>query len=277
MAKAAKVAPATDVAEAELLSAPCQVRDYGSKTICGAQKKSLAPHLKAHKLSGGKTWNTAMYKKKFPKFSLGVPSYSPPPEAVAKLQAAAPHNQDKPPKPTEEEKAAKVTEYEERINARMEEFWSMCERDPAARMVALAAAKDEAMLQDAYDEIEKIRVTKKFDDLKFLNASIESINTRLQINLKSLNLTVTQRRASNQLGSDSVAQLICNYANTLRKMSPERQEAFHRREATVMLNMVERVRVNLLNEVDDNFDQATAVVDQDDFRQAILSFNPANK
>jgi hypothetical protein len=249
---------------------PCQFRERGSKDICGFQGKSLGPHLKAHKIT------IALYRKKYKGFSTGVPSYSPPPEAVAKMSAALPHNKDKAALPTSEEKAAAESEYEAAINARMEELWSMCERDPAARMICLAAAKDESMLNEAYGALEALRNAAKPDTdlLKYLNANVESTSRRLNENMKSLSLTVKQRRDSNQLGSDSVSQLICGYANTLRKMSPEKQENFHRRVATVEANMAERIRVKLLDHVDDGFDKAEKVIDATDFRAAILRFNP---
>jgi hypothetical protein len=255
------------------LSDPCQYKERGSTTICGFQGKSLGPHLKAHKIAG-KTLTVAQYKKKYKGFSLGAPSYSPPPEAVKRFLDAAPANQNKPAPPTDEEKAAKTSEYEAAIQARMEELWSMCERDPAARMIAMAAAKDEALLDDAYDEAEKVRASKKWEDLKHLNSAIEAITSRLNKNMTSLSLTVDQRRKSNTLGTDSVSQIICGYANTLRKMSPEKQEAFQRRVSTVENIIYERIRVSLLDEVQDDFDKAEKIVDEDDFRAAILRFNP---
>lgn len=252
------------------------VKDRGAAVACGWQGKSLAPHLKAHRLAGGKVWNTKLYAKKFPKASIGAPSYSPTLESVAKMQAGNIHIAPKAPPPTPGEKTAQAEEADAKVLARMDELWSMCERDPAARMICMTAARDEIMITEFYDELDVLRKarTPDADKLKFLNQSLASANTRYNDSMTSLALTVKQRRASNLLGSDSVSQLICGYANTLRKMSPERQEAFHRREATVMANIVERIRVILLDELDITFDKTEQVVDDNDFRSAILRFNP---
>ena len=259
-----------------ILCSPCQVKERGSTTICGWQGRSLSPHLKAHRMSGGRVWDTKLYAKKFPKFSMGAPTYSPSKVDIARLQAAAPANIQKLPPPTNEEKLAKDTEKQTKIDARMDELWSMCERDPAARMICMTAARDEVMIAEFYDELDQLRDSRNPDNekLQFINKSLAAANTRYGDSMSSLALTVKQRRASNLLGSDSVSQLICGYANTLRKMSPERQEAFHRREATVMANIVERIRVKLLDVVDVTFDKTADVADEHDFRTAILSFNP---
>jgi hypothetical protein len=263
-----------------ILCDPCQYKGRGQTTICGYQGKSLASHLKSHVMANGSKMNIKTYRNKFPSFSVGVPSYSPPPESVAKLIAANPMNLAKPPPETAEEKSAKAAEYDAKIAARMDVLWSMCERDPAARQTCVMAARDEITLDELYNELEKLRKLSKpdSDTLKFLNQNLAATKTRYDDSMKSLSLTVTQRRASNQLGTDSVSQIICGYANTLRKMSPEKQEAFHRRVATVLANIAERVRVKILSEVNTSFDQAMEDMnDSDDFRAAILRFNPETK
>jgi hypothetical protein len=259
---------------------PCQYKKKGQVTICGWVGKSLHPHLKVHRLSTGKTLTIKQYKEKFPSFNVGLPSYSPPPEAIAKFVAASPKNGAIFIAEKDEEKAARLAEYDAKIAARMDTLWSMCERDPAARQMCVMAARDEVTLDELYDELEKLRKSHKpdSDTLKFLNQNLAATKTRYDDSMNSLSLTVKQRRASNQLGTDSVSQIVCGYANTVRKMSPEKQEAFNRRIATVMANIAERVRVKILSEVNTSFDQAMGDVnDADDFRTAILGYNPETK
>lgn len=266
---------------------PCQVLDSKTKTICGWEGKSLSMHLKAHRNSKNQTLKLPEYKKRFPTFEVGPPAYMPPPEQVAKFRGASSRiaqgeeNKELRAKElaTKEKAERKATiETENTIEARFEELWGMCERDPAARMFCRSAAKDEWLLQDAYDRADIVRLRPKksktdFDDLKHLNSEIKEVGDRLQKSMTSLSLTVEQRRKSNQLGSDTVSQLICNFANTVRKMSDEKQDAFFRRINSVRATIQERVRVNVLTEVDDAFDQVEKVEHDDDYRAAIKRFS----
>jgi hypothetical protein len=268
---------------------PCQVPDKKTKTICGWQGRSLSMHLKVHKKATGATLKLKEYRERFPSFSIGPPAYIPPSEQVKKFRAASSVIQkgvqnaeqrirDASNRDRQADRSRK--QEEARIEERFTELWGMVELDPAAKSFAMSAARDESILEELYQRTKKIRdnpLTKEYDKLKSLNADYKEVQDRLSKTMTSLSLTVDQRRKSNQLGSDTVSQLICNFANTVRKMGPEKQEAFGRRCSAVRKTIQERVRVNVLSLVDDGFDQDVKVENDHDYRKAIAKFGEKAK
>jgi hypothetical protein len=164
------------------------------------------------------------------------------------------------------------------LTTRFEELWSMCERDPAARVFCYSAAQDEVLLQDARSRAEKGIKAKKYNELRYINQEIKEVTERYERTFRSLSLTVEQRRKTNQLGNDAPAQIISNYGNTLRKWSLEKQEAFARRLETIRAAIAERVRLSILSEVDDGFDATKTGVDSEiDYKAAIGRISVRNR
>jgi len=244
---------------------PCQVPVIRNevKEICGWQKSALRAHLKAHKKGNGRYWTIVEYQKKFPGFDIGPAMNTAPINPPKDKPAVAP---PKPP-PTEDERTAK-------IRARAEVLWNMCERDPAAESVCYFVAKDEILLEEAYDRIEKERKKSKpnYQEITATDKSIAAMSERLQNNMRSLGVTADQRRKNNQIGSDAGSQIISNYINTRRKMTPASRDAFDRRMATWKSKMEARVKATILDQVEDQFDLGVAD-DSADYRTAILDRN----
>lgn len=233
---------------------PCQVRGIGTRIICGWQGASLSPHLKSHRKENGDViLSVAAYKTKYPNFSVGRPSYTPTEADIARILENNTNIQKATKMRIESIIAPELAEVnkQEALNARFEELWSMCERDPAAKVFCLASAQDESLLQDARARAEKAIKSKKHTELRYINQEIKEVSERYEKTFRSLSLTVEQRRKTNQLGSDPPSQIISNYGNTLRKWSLEKVDAFARRVEAVRAGIAERVRVNILEEIED--------------------------
>jgi hypothetical protein len=246
---------------------------------CGWQGVSLSPHLKAHRKVDGTIWTLKEYKKNFKNADVGEPTYRPPKEHVEKFRAANPMIHDaksgaepRPPKPVV------VTENEERelrITERFNELWGMVQRDPAAKQFCREAAEDENLLVELRDRY-KLALAPKSETSKdrgSISRDINDTQERLQATMKHLALTVEQRRKSNNLGNDTVAQLVSNYAGTRRKWSPERNALFQERIDSIRNIVAERVRVNLLSEVADSVAKGSDHDDNpEDLDAAILRY-----
>jgi hypothetical protein len=241
---------------------PCQIKERGHAEICGWSGRSLVSHIKAHK-----TWTIDKYKKKFPNASVGEPTYRPPKGHVENMRAANPKVQP----PTVEEPQLKSDDKDDRIKARAEVLWNLVERDPAAEINCALIAKDELTLQELHERADAFALRGEFDDLQALNKSIDLVQKRMLENQKSLGVTADQRRQQNKIGSDAGTQIISNYQNTLRKMSPARRDIFERRFATWKTQMEARVKAEIIDLVEDQFDAKDTVVHEGDFRDAILA------
>ena len=257
---------------------PCQwpvIRD-GKRQKCGWVGKSLRGHIKSHKKADRKTsWSIEEYRAKFPSYNIGEPTYSPPAEQVKKFREANPNYRDGTEDDRDTPKPEKRDKSEESVEQRFNELWAMVQRDPAAKIMAREVAEDEQLLSDLRADYKKALHANKPEERKRLGIIAEAIGDtqeRLQKAMKSLDLTVEARRRANQLGDDTVSQLISNYGGTLRRMSPQRQQLFFERIAAVKAVMGERIRVRLLDEVTDAV-KVNSKHDADDIATTILGYS----
>jgi len=257
--------------DAVALCDPCQIKNVKTKIICGWQGECLGAHLNSHRRTSGELILTiGKYRARFPNFSTGRPAYSPTEKDIAHMLENNPNMKQATLRRIETIVAPELEQVNKEIalNLRFEELWSMCERDPAAKVFCLASAQDENLLADARVRAERAIKSKKYGELKYINQEIKEVSERYEKSFRSLSLTVEQRRKTNQLGNDAPAQIISNYGNTLRKWSLEKQDAFTRRLEAINAGIAERVRLAILDEVDDSFD-AKGDDSEIDYKKAI--------
>lgn len=263
------------------VSDPCQVLVKGAngqKVICGAVFPSLRAHLKSHNKDYGFKWSVQRYKKEFPEFSLGKPMFVPSPEAQAKWKAAREkgnENKRAAKEDLKQEPKEKVPgqrdsmvnpQYYVDVDKRFEELWDQVNRDVPARQFAMEAARAEQRIEE---------INRRYDstfargDYKRCNALMRELQAQQDI-LKDcmnfLDLTVKNRREKNQLGNDTVSQLVSNFGGTLRRMSPEKQQTFYNRVKEVRRIQAERARLKaqeLLDEQIDEVIEAKPMTDSD--------------
>jgi hypothetical protein len=253
-------------------------------------KKSLGPHLKSHKI-GRKKWTKALYQEKFPEFSLGQPNFSPSPEQQKKFfegrdkrienkQAEKESLNKSPMKASDGRKISGDTKveaagYESQIVERFEELWDQVNRDIPARQFAMEAARAEFRIEEINRRFDSAFVRGAYDQTAKLMPQLIQQQEILKKQMDFLDLTVKNRREKNQLGNDTVAQLISNFAGTLRRMPPEKREAFGNRIKEVRRTMGERIRQKLLSEVlDERIDEIVKVKEmtEKDYDDKIQSF-----
>lgn len=265
-------------------SDPCQVEIIDpvtkKKHICGVVKPTLVPHLKAHNKPGQKKkWNKKTYEEAFPEFSLGK-KFVPSPQAQEKWAAArdermkniraakeidaeAPYstvNVDPETKKPKTASLSKEPSYEEKLNARFEILWDQVNRDVPAEQFARDAARAEFRIEEVQRKIEAAILRNDWDTVNKLQPSVTTQHDMLKKCMDFLDLTVKNRREKNQLGNDTVAQLVSNYAGTLRRMSPEKRETFNNRVKEVRRAMAERIRQKMLSEIlDERIDEVAEV------------------
>lgn len=257
------------------LSAPCQIPILDKTTNewrkCGIVKRSLIAHLKAHNERNAKAkdkWTAKRYRKEFPDFSLGVPMFVHPPEQIEKWKAARDkHNEDKQVAkkvlaegPIEYHDSMVKQEYKDSVEDRFESLWDQVNRDLPARQWAKEAARAEQRIEEINRRYDSAFTRGDYKRLEPLTKELVSQQKILQTSLNELDLTVKNRREKNQLGNDTVAQLVSNYAATLRRMSPEKRETFNNRIKEVRRVMAERIRQKLLAEIlDERVDEIVEV------------------
>lgn len=256
-----------------LVSDPCQVRVKrdGRMEACGVIRESLYGHLKAHKRSNGKNWSVAEYQKAYPKSSLGKKPVATA-EALANLKRVP-----KADEPQAESPPPSFAEYEERLQARFAEIWDQIGRDTSMRAFALEAARCEMRLQDLNREYDELALKPKRDikgDASRLNALLDQISTQqtmLQKNMTFLGQSAKDRKEKNQLGSDTCAQLISNWAGTLRRMSPEKREIFKNRSREVQAVWRERTRETIIAEALGGPVEVVEATDERDLKSELLA------
>lgn len=281
-----KVAP-----KQEVVSDPCQVpvkdKTTGQMRICGVVTRSLVSHLKVHNDKNMKVkdkWNARRYRREFPDFSLGAPTFVHPPEEIEKWKAARDkHNEDRQvakqvlseaPEPKQHdslaEKSNQIT-----VEQRFEELWDQVNRDLPARQWAMEAARAEERIEEINRRYDSAFKRGDYKRLEPLMKELMAQQKVLRDCMGFLDLTVANRREKNQLGNDTVSQLISNYASTLRKMSPEKREAFDNRVKEVRRIMADRIRQKLLSEIlDERIDEIADVQEmtEQDYDDKIKEF-----
>lgn len=243
------------MAEQKKCSDPCQVpvKDpiTKAKRICGEVHPTLAHHVKKHVKPNGKKWTSVEYRKAFPNFSMGIPPAASPEAQKKFIEAASNRNALLASKEIKDEEAAPTPRdaIEAKVQHRFEELWDQINRDVAAKQFALEAARCETRLEDLnlrYDRAYRLGEFKKMNDLL---EQISALQKMLQNNMNFLDLSVKNRREKNQLGNDTVAQLVSNFAGTLRRMSPERREIFDARCRDCRAVQQQRLREKTLFEL----------------------------
>lgn len=275
-----------------ILSDPCQiqVRDKttGQMRICGVVTRTLSSHLKVHNNKNMKAkdkWNVRHYRKEFPDFSLGAPTFVHPPEQIEKWKAARnKHNEDKQvakevlseaPKEIEYHDSLVKESYKNAVEQRFEELWDQVNRDVPARQWAMEAARAEQRIEEVNRRYDSALARGDYKRLETLMKELHAQQKVLKDCMDFLDLTVKNRREKNQLGNDTVAQLISNYAATLRKMSPEKRETFNNRVKEVRRVMADRIRQKMLSEIlDERVDEVIEVqkMTEQDYDDKIQGF-----
>lgn len=258
----------------ERISDPCQIKvldqTTGQYRICGAVKRSLVAHLRAHntpKMKAKDKWNAKRYRKEFPDFSLGEPTFVQPPEQVAKWKAARDkHNEDKrvakevlseaPRNPEYHDSLVKES-YKTAVEQRFEVLWDQVNRDVTARQWAMEAARAEQRIEEINRRYDSAFARGDYKRLEPLMKELIAQQKVLKEAMGELDLTVKSRREKNQLGSDTVAQLVSNFGGTLRRMSPERRQIFDNRIKEVTRVQAERVRMKAQELLDEKIDEVT--------------------
>ncbi len=252
---------------------PCRVQVVDPVTKksrpCGHVGKNILMHLQAHNKKGSKKkWNKKTYLAAFPDANIGTPSI-PSPESQERLAQA----REKYHKNIREAKAIDAQEpyqtisvdpsskrpntkpvgkdasYAEKLQARFEVLWDQVNRDVPAEQFARDAARAEFRIEELQRRIEAAILRADWDTVNKLQPSVFAQHEMLKKCMDFLDLTVKNRRDKNQLGNDTVAQLISNYGATLRRWSPEKRESFNRRVAEVRRIMEETRRQKLLSEI----------------------------
>ncbi len=257
------------MAEDAIVSDPCQVivkdQSTGQKRICGKVFPSLRAHLKCHNKEYGFKWSVGKYKKEFPDHSLGAPMYQASPEMQAKWLAARDKGiADKKaakeilkdsPQPKEEYAGQRDSmvrpQYFIDVDKRFDELWDQVNRDLPARQIAMEAARAEQRIEEINRRYDSAFARGDYKRLGDLMRELQAQHKILIECMNVLDLTVKNRREKNQLGNDTVAQLISNYAGTLRRMTPEKREVFNNRVKEVRRYMAERIRQKTLAEIVD--------------------------
>lgn len=234
--------------EEVVASDPCQIpvvdKNSNQRRICGAVKKSLYAHLKAHKHANGKSWTAEEYKKKYKNFSLGQPQNRPSEEQKRKFLEASPHYQ-KAKEVHDQREAAdqeQANDDEQKVEERFNEIWDQVNRDVAVKQFAKEAARCELRLEELNRRYDKKFRQADYKAMTELTAQITEQSKLLEKNMTFLDLSVKNRREKNQLGNDTVAQLVSNYGGTLKRMSPERRQIFANRINDVRIAMRQRIR-----------------------------------
>ncbi len=254
--------------------------------ICGVVTRSLSSHLKVHNHPNMKQkdkWNSRRYRKEFPDFSLGVPTFVHPPEEIAKWKAGRDkHNEDKQvakqvlsQAPIEYHDSSVKESYKTAVASRFEELWDQVNRDLPARQWAMEAARAEQRIEEINRRYDSAFTRGDYKRLEPLMKELIAQQKVLKDCMDFLDLTVKNRREKNQLGNDTVSQLISNYAATLRKMSPEKREAFDNRVKEVRRIMADRIRQKLLSEIlDEKIDEIADVQEmtEQDYDDKIKEF-----
>lgn len=280
-----KVAP-----KAQVVSDPCQIpvkdKTTGQMRKCGVVTRSLVAHLKVHNDKNMKVkdkWNARRYRREFPDFSLGEPTFVHPPEEIAKWKAARDkHNGDRQvakqvlaDAPIEYHDSSVKESYKTGIEQRFEELWDQVNRDLPARQWAMEAARAEQRIEEINRRYDSAFARGDYKRLEPLMKELIAQQKVLKDCMDFLDLTVKNRREKNQLGNDTVSQLISNYAATLRKMSPEKREAFDNRVKEVRRIMADRIRQKLLSEIlDEKIDEIADVQEmtEQDYDDKIQEF-----
>lgn len=267
------------------ISDPCQIlvkdKKTGHKAICGAVFPSLRAHLKVHNKDYGFKWSTVRYKKEFPGFSLGKPMNVPTPEVQQKWLAAqkrgkkihdevlksAPQPKPEKPAPVPGQRDMSVSpQYYIDVEKRFEELWEQVNRDLPARQFAMEAARSEQRIEEINRRYDSLFVRGEYKKCNDLMRELQVQQKILRECMDVLDLTVKNRREKNQLGNDTVAQLISNYGGTLRRMSPEKFQTFTNRVKEVQRIQAERARLKaqeLLEQQFDEVSEATPMTDSD--------------
>lgn len=252
-------------AEKEVVSDPCQVpvKDKLTNKMrpCGVVTRSLTSHLRVHNTKNMKVkdkWTARRYRKEFPDFSLGQPTFVQPPEVIEKWSKARDkHNEDKQvakqilsqsPEPEYHDSLVKDS-YKEAIQQRFEELWDQVNRDLPARQWAMEAARAEQRIEEINRRYDSAFARGDYKRLEPLMKELIAQQKVLKDCMDFLDLTVKNRREKNQLGNDTVAQLISNFGATLRRMSPEKRQTFNNRVNEVRRVQAERIRQKLLSEI----------------------------
>lgn len=255
------------------VSDPCQIlvkdKATGQKRICGAVFPSLRAHLKSHNKDYGFKWSVARYKKEFPEFSLGKPMYVPPPEAQEKWKAArdkgnanikaAKDDLKQEPEPKEKVPGQRDSmvnpQYYIDVDKRFEELWDQVNRDLPARQFAMEAARAEQRIEEINRRYDSSLARGDYKKCNALRVELQALHKTLKECMDFLDLTVKNRREKNQLGNDTVAQLVSNFGGTLRRMSPEKQQTFYNRVKEVRRIQAERARLKAQELLDEQIDE----------------------
>lgn len=250
--------------EYDSVSDPCQIlvkdKVTGQKRICGAVFPSLRAHLKVHNKDYGFKWSAKRYEKEFPDSSLGKPMHIPTLEAQTKwLDARGKGYADKQvakavlkevaPEKKPSGDSMVNPQYFIDVEKRFEELWDQVNRDVPARQFAKEAARAEERIEEINRRYDSAFARGDYPRLQVLMRELQAQQKILGDCMNFLDLTVKNRREKNQLGNDTVAQLVSNYAGTLRRMSPEKRDVFENRVNEVRIFMAERIRQKLLQEV----------------------------
>lgn len=254
------------------VSDPCQIlvkdKATGQKRICGSVFPSLRAHLKSHNKDYGFKWSVARYKKEFPEFSLGKPMYVPPPEAQEKWKAArdkgnanikaAKEDLEQPVKPDKvpgQRDSMVNPQYYIDVDKRFEELWDQVNRDLPARQFAMEAARAEQRIEEINRRYDSMFARGDYKRCNDLMRELQAQQKILKDCMDFLDLTVKNRREKNQLGNDTVAQLVSNFGGTLRRMSPEKQQTFYNRVKEVRRIQAERARLKAQELLDEQIDE----------------------
>lgn len=241
--------------EPELKLVECEwpVKDAktGKERPCGGKVRSLVPHLKMHKVKIGRVerkLNKEDYLARFPNAEMGRHPFDPTPADIEKMQVGFEAYR-------EDLKDIRIERVDrpKRVEARTQELWEQCARDIAVLQFCRNAAEDEELIRDVRRKLNTAYLTDNTTAKvkEQLNDDLTAIEKRYQATMNALNLTVEKRTKANNLGSDTVAQLVSNFANVWRKYPPDMQQLFRDRVARVKAVIAERVRQRYLSQVED--------------------------
>jgi hypothetical protein len=255
-------------------SEPCRIPVVDPVTKksspCGVVKESLIQHFRVHNKKGGKKWNKKSYLEAFgPNVNFGK-KFVPSPETqarwgkardemfgnkrkakeIAALPAYSTVTVDAKAKPTEQ------LSYDERIQKRFEALWDQVNRDVPAEQFARDAARAEFRIEECNRRYEAAFLAGDWKTANIIMPQMQQQQDMLKKCMDFLDMTVKSRREKNQLGNDSVAQLVSNFGATLRRFSTEKQRAFRNRVNEVRRIMDETRRQKMLSEIlDEQIDE----------------------
>jgi hypothetical protein len=248
-----------------VLSDPCQIPIVDPvtkrKRICGQAFEALASHLRSHNTPGmtKKTkWTRERYEREFPGFSLGKAAYSPPPEAIEKLQRGAQRNAEGFADTSDDMEGSgvdlkdgevKLEDYKTYVPRRKVEIWDQVNRDVAAEVFCEEAARAEYRIREINRRYDAAFARGDIDKMKKLRPELVEQQEILKAQMNFLDMNVKSRRAQGGLGNDTVAQIISNFGATVRKWSEERMQTFKSRIAEVRRVQGERARTKTLADI----------------------------